>query len=52
MPGVVVTPTIQYRAAKFVEHARRLVLDFGRGVAAHVKVFVAVQARLSAVASP
>jgi hypothetical protein len=30
---------VMYRAAKFVEHARRLVLDFGRGVAAHVKVF-------------
>lgn len=43
---------LMYRAAKFVEHARRLVLDFGRGVAAHVKVFVAVQARLSAAASP
>ncbi|GAB1425345.1 hypothetical protein MASR2M16_25790 [Thauera terpenica] len=43
---------VMYRAAKFVEHARRLVLDFGRGVAAHVKVFVTVQARLCAVASP
>ncbi len=43
---------VMYRAAKFVEHARRLVLDFGRGVAAHVKVFAAVQARLCAVASP
>jgi hypothetical protein len=42
---------IMYRAAKFVAHARRLVLDFGRGVAAHVKVFEAVQARLGAVAS-
>ena len=43
---------VMYRAAKFVEHARRLVLDLGRGVAAHVKVFAAVQAWLSAVASP
>ena len=43
---------VMYRAAKFVEHARRLVLDFGRGVAVHVKVFTAVQARLCAVASP
>ena len=43
---------VMERAAKFVEHARRVVLDVGRGVAAHVKVFVAVQARLSAVASP
>ena len=43
---------MMYRAAKFVEHARRLVLDFGRGVAAHVKVFITVQARLCAVASP
>jgi len=43
---------VMYRAAKFVEHARRRVLDFGRGVAAHVQVFAAVQARLYAVASP
>ena len=43
---------VMYRAAKFVERARRLVLDFGRGVAAHVKVFTMVQARLCAVASP
>jgi hypothetical protein len=43
---------VMYRAAKFVEHARRLVLDFGRGVAAHVKVFTTVQARLCVVASP
>lgn len=39
-----------YRAAKFVAHARRLALDFGRGVAAHVKVFEAIQNRLLAVA--
>lgn len=37
---------IMYRAAKFVAHARRLVLDFGRNVAAHVKVFVTLQDRL------
>lgn len=37
---------IMYRAAKFVSHARRLVLDFGRGVAAHAKVFLHVQERL------
>lgn len=43
---------VMYRTAKFVEHARRLVLDFGRGVAAHVQGFMAVQARLCAVASP
>jgi hypothetical protein len=42
---------VMYRAAKFVEHARRLVLDFGRGVAAHVKVFTRVQARVCGVAS-
>lgn len=42
---------IMYRAAKFVAHARRLVLDFGRGVAAHAEVFVALQARLWAAAS-
>ena len=37
---------IMYRAAKFVAHARQLVLDFGRGVAAHAKVFLHVQERL------
>jgi hypothetical protein len=37
---------IMYRAAKFVAHARRLTLDFGRGVAAHVNVFVMLQNRL------
>lgn len=37
---------IMYRAAKVVSHARRLVLDFGRGVAAHAQVFMHVQARL------
>lgn len=37
---------IMYRAAQFVAHARRRVLDFGRGVAAHAVVFVHVQKRL------
>lgn len=40
------------RAAKFVAHARRLVLDFGRKVAALVAVFAALQARLAQAASP
>lgn len=43
---------IMYRAAKFVAHARRLVLDFGRNFAGHVRVFVAVQDRLPRAASP
>jgi hypothetical protein len=43
---------IMYRAAKFVAHARRLVLDFGRNFADHVKVFVALQERLVRAASP
>jgi len=43
---------VMYRAAKFVAHARNLVLDFGRGVAAHVQVFAAVQERLWRAASP
>ncbi len=43
---------IMYRAAKFVEHARRLILDFGRNFADHVKVFVALQDRLLRAASP
>jgi hypothetical protein len=42
---------IMYRAAKFVAHARRLVLDFGRGVAAHAKVFEVLQNRLLAAAA-
>jgi hypothetical protein len=33
-------------AAQFITHARRLILDFGRGVAAHLKVFTSVQERL------
>jgi hypothetical protein len=37
---------VMYRAAQFVAHARRLLLDFGRGVAAHARVFVDVQTRL------
>jgi len=43
---------LMYRAAKFVEHARRLVLDFGRNFAGHIKVFVALQERLWRAASP
>ena len=43
---------IMYRAAKFVAHARKLVLDFGRGFAGHVQVFVALQDRLLKAASP
>jgi hypothetical protein len=42
---------IMYRAIKLVAHARRLTLDFGRNVADHVKVFIALQARLSRAAS-
>jgi hypothetical protein len=43
---------IMYRAAKFVAHARRLILDFGRNFAGHVRVFVALQDRLLRAASP
>lgn len=43
---------IMYRAAKLVEHARKLILDFGRGVAAHANVFMHLQARLLRAASP
>lgn len=43
---------LMYRAAKFVAHARKLILDFGRGFAGHVQVFVALQARLLRAASP
>jgi hypothetical protein len=43
---------IMYRAAKFVAHARKLILDFGRGFAGHVQVFVALQQRLLRAASP
>lgn len=38
---------IMYRAAKYVEHARRLVLDFGRTAALHADIFCALQTRLS-----
>jgi hypothetical protein len=43
---------LMYRAAKFVAHARKLILDFGRGFAGHVQVFVALLARLLRAASP
>ena len=43
---------IMYRAAKFVAHARRMVLDFGQGFARHVQVFVALHDRLLKAASP
>lgn len=43
---------IMYRAAKFIEHARGLVLDFGRNFANHVKVFLVLQDRLLRAASP
>jgi hypothetical protein len=43
---------IIYRAAKFVEHARSRVLDFGRNFAGHVRVFVVLQDRLLRAASP
>lgn len=42
---------IMYRAAKFVAHARRLILDFGRDVAAHTRVFITLRERLMAAAS-
>jgi hypothetical protein len=43
---------IMYRTAQLVAHARRLVLDLGRNVTQHVKVFVALQERLWQAASP
>lgn len=43
---------IMVRAAKVAWHARRLVLDFGRGVAAHAAVFIELHARLARAASP
>jgi hypothetical protein len=43
---------IMYRAAQLVAHARKLVLDFGRNVTQHVKVFVVLQERLVRAASP
>ena len=42
---------IMYRAAKFVTHARKLLLDFGRGVAYDAQVFIALQERLWKAAS-
>ena len=41
-----------YRAAKFVAHARKRVLDFGRNFAGHVRVFATLQDRLWRAASP
>ncbi len=38
---------IMYRAAKYVEHARSLVLDFGRTANQYAEVFRALQTRLS-----
>lgn len=38
---------IMYRAAKYIEHARRLVLDFGRTAKMDADIFCALQARLS-----
>ena len=43
---------IIYRAAQFVAHARRFILDFGRGVARHVVAFAAVHNHLAKAASP
>ena len=43
---------VMYRAAKFVEHARQLILDFGREVASNARVFIALQERLRKAASP
>lgn len=38
---------IMYRAARVIVHARRWALDFGHGVAAHVRVFSELQTRLA-----
>lgn len=43
---------IMYRAAKVAWHARRLVLDFGRGVAAHAQVFIELHVRLARACAP
>lgn len=43
---------IMFRAAQFVDHARKLVLDFGRGWTEHVKVFVGLQDKLIMAQSP
>lgn len=37
---------IMYRAARFIAHARHLILDFGREITAHARVFIALQDRL------
>lgn len=42
---------IMYRAAKSVAHARKRVLDFGRGVIAHARIFTELQNRLLTAAS-
>jgi hypothetical protein len=41
-----------YRAAKFVAHARKLVVAFGRHFVGHLKVFVALPERLLRAPSP
>jgi hypothetical protein len=43
---------VMYRAAQFVAHARRLILDFGACARHAVPVFVHVQGRLRAARSP
>lgn len=43
---------IMYRAAKFVAHARRLILDFGHALTVHAQIFIALQERLLKAASP
>jgi hypothetical protein len=43
---------VMYRAAQFIAHARRLVLDFGACARHIVPVFAHVQARLLAASSP
>lgn len=43
---------IMYRAAKFVNHARKLILDFGRGWCEHVKVFSGLQDALRMARTP
>jgi hypothetical protein len=37
---------IMYRAARMIEHARKIILDFGRGVAMHANIFMELQALL------
>jgi hypothetical protein len=43
---------VMYRAAKFVAHARRLVLDFGRALTTHAQVFIVLQDRLMKACAP